>query len=103
MILLGNILLGIAQVLHGLIFLFTILIIIGALLSWVNPDPNNFIVRFLRDVTEPLLRPIRQKLPVVVLGGRLDLSPIVLLLLLQFIDMALVQSLFEYALRIKNL
>jgi YggT family protein len=100
MILLGNILIGIGQILHGLISIYTIIIIIGALISWVNPDPMNSIVRFIREATEPLLRPIRRHLPVVI-GGRLDLSPLVLLLGLQFIDVALVQSLMEYALRLK--
>lgn len=57
--------------------LYGLLIIIRALLTWVNPDPYNPIVRFLHRVTEPVLRPIRRVMPD--LGG-LDLSPLIALL-----------------------
>ena len=50
------------------------IIVIRALLSWVNPDPWNPIVRFLYQVTEPVLRPIRQRLP----AAGIDFSPLVI-------------------------
>ncbi|HSF04398.1 MAG TPA: YggT family protein [Methylomirabilota bacterium] len=54
------------------------IIIARAVLSWVNPDPFNPVVRFLYRATEPVLRPIRHRLPTLAMG--LDLSPLVVLL-----------------------
>ena len=74
-------------------------IIIGrAVISWVNPDPYNPIVRFLNSVTEPVLYPIRRRLPIS-LGG-LDLSPILVILAIIFIQSFLVQSLLQLAVRL---
>ena len=53
------------------------IIIARAVISWVNPDPSNPIVRFLYQVTEPVLRPIRRRLPTLQMG--LDLSPMIVL------------------------
>lgn len=61
-------------------------IVVGrALISWVNPDPRNPIVRFLRQVTEPALAPIRQFLPPWKTAG-IDFSPLILILAIQFVD-----------------
>ncbi len=57
------------------------IVIIAALVSWVNPDPRNPIVRFLRGVTEPLFRPFRRLLPASRTGG-IDLSPLFVLLII---------------------
>lgn len=95
MILLGNILFGIAQVLSMILTLAIWLIIARAILSWVNPDPNNPIVRFLRSSTEPLLQPIQRRIPPI--GGTIDLSPLILIFLLYFLQYALVGSLTGYA------
>lgn len=62
--------------------LYTFVIIGAVLVSWVNADPWNPIVRFLRAATEPVFRWVRRVLPFVVIGG-LDLSPLVVLLGLQ--------------------
>jgi YggT family protein len=66
-------------------------IIIAAVLSFVQPDPRNPIVDILNRLTQPAFRFIRQKLPFVVFSG-IDLSPIVLIFGLQFIDTILVRS-----------
>jgi YggT family protein len=55
------------------------IVIIAALISWVNPDPRNPIVRFLYGVTEPIFRPFRRILPPSRTGG-IDLSPIFVIL-----------------------
>jgi YggT family protein len=62
---------------------YIIILIIRAVLSWVNPDPYNPIVQFLYRVTEPVLRPLRRRLPDM---GGLDISPMVLLLILWFVQ-----------------
>ncbi len=63
--------------------LYTWIIIVRALLSWVNPDPYNPIVRFLYNVTEPVLGWVRRHVPVVF--GGLDLSPLLVLLVIYFL------------------
>ena len=60
-------------------------VIAAALISWVSPDPRNPIVMFLRQVTEPVLRPVRNLLPPWKTGG-LDLSPLIVLLVIQFVE-----------------
>lgn len=57
------------------------IVIIAALISWVNPDPRNPIVRFLYTVTEPLFRPFRRLIPPSRTGG-IDLSPLFVILLI---------------------
>jgi len=74
------------------------LIIARALLSWVNPDPFNPIVRFLYNVTEPVMGYVRRRVPIVF--GGLDLSPILVLLAIVFLQKFLVASLLDLAYRI---
>lgn len=70
-----------------------VFIVIGAvLISWVNPDPYNPIVRILRNLTEPLLWRIRKYLPFTYMSG-LDFSPVVLLLAVQLLKMAILRML----------
>ncbi|MFZ1057833.1 MAG: hypothetical protein A3G97_06200 [Candidatus Rokubacteria bacterium RIFCSPLOWO2_12_FULL_69_21] len=75
-----------------LLSLYTWVIIAAALISWVNPDPYNPIVQFLRRVTEPVLRPIRNVLARYQAG--LDFSPLVAILIIQFIQRVVLPSLF---------
>lgn len=74
------------------------IIIISALLSWVNPDPYNPIVRFIYRVTEPVLRPIRRLLGI---RAGIDLSPLVAILIIWFLRRFVVASLMELALRMR--
>lgn len=90
---------AVASVLDSLLTLYFWVVLIAALLSWVNPDPRNPIVRFLYAVTEPVLYQIRRRLPFVYAGG-IDFSPLVLMLAIQFVKMVVVQSLYELAYRI---
>ena len=57
------------------------IVIIAALISWVNPDPRNPIVRFLWGITEPIFRPFRRLIPPSRTGG-IDLSPLLVLLII---------------------
>jgi YggT family protein len=82
---------AIAQVLSVVLTVYMWIIIIRALLSWVNPDPYNPIVRFLHNVTEPALSQIRRRLPINF--GAIDLSPLILLLAIMLLSSWLVPSL----------
>jgi YggT family protein len=90
---------AVAVILDSLLTLYFWVVLIAALLSWVNPDPRNPIVRFLYAVTEPVLYQIRRRFPFVHAGG-LDFSPLVLMLAIQFTKMVVVQSLYELAARV---
>jgi YggT family protein len=75
------------------------IIIARAILSWVSPDPFNPVVRFLYRVTEPVLRPIRHRLPTLSIG--IDLSPMVVILAIYFLDAFLVSTLRDLALNLR--
>jgi len=96
----SNFLIAIAKILDILLSIYMWIIIISALMSWVNPDPYNPIVRFLHAVTEPVLRPIRR-----IIGFRLgviDISPMVVILAILFVKSFLIQSLIEFAYKLKG-
>ncbi len=63
------------------------IIIIKALVSWVNPDPYNPIIRFLNDITEPVLRKVRAVIPIGNIG--IDLSPIIVIFAIYILQMLL--------------
>lgn len=93
----GNILEAFATVLDTVLWLYMWIIIARALISWVNPDPRNPIVQFLVRVTEPVLSPIRRWV-----GWRMgiDLSPIIAILAITFLQLALVQTIRDIAVRL---
>ncbi len=86
---------AIAQILSMVINIYIWVIIISALISWVNPDPSNPIVQILRRLTEPAYAFVRRYIPTVI--GGIDLSPIIIILALQFLDLFLVRVLFNLA------
>lgn len=100
MFLLGNFLQALAGVLDILFTILYWLILIRAIISWVNPDPFNPIVQFLYRTTEPILYPIRKIIPFT-WGVAIDLSPLIAFFLLIFLKRFLVASLFELGLRLK--
>jgi YggT family protein len=100
MFVLGNLILAIANILDIMLSLYMWIVIIAALISWVNPDPYNPVVRFLYSVTEPVFRPIRR-----LIGFRLgpiDISPLVVILAIMFIQRFLIHSLVELGYKIKG-
>ncbi len=97
MFVIGDLIIAVAKILDTVLDVYKWIIIISALLSWVNPDPYNPIVRFLYSVTEPVLRPIRR-----LIGHRLgpiDISPIVVILIIMFVQSFLVRSLIKIGYR----
>jgi YggT family protein len=93
----SHVILGIARLIELVITAYTFIIIARALISWVSPDPFNPIVRFLYRVTEPVLRPVRRRLPNI----PLDLSPVVVIIVLQFLEWVLVGYLRDLALTMR--
>lgn len=99
MFVLSNLVLTLARMLELVLEAYFWIIIARAIISWVSPDPYNPIVRFLHRVTEPVLRPIRLRLPTLAMG--LDLSPMVVLLAIYFLKSFLVGSLRDFALSLR--
>ena len=95
----SNFILAAARLLEIVLCAYFWILIARAVLSWVNPDPYNPIVRFLYRVTEPVLRPIRYRLPTVAMG--LDLSPMVVMLAIYFLESFLIGSLRDLALSLR--
>ena len=91
----GYFLHALATVLNYALIFYMWIIIARAVLSWVSPDPYNPIVRFIHNLTEPVLYPIRRRFP---LGfGGIDFSPILVLLAIIFLRSFLVNSLMRLA------
>jgi YggT family protein len=95
MFILSNFLVAIARILDIGLSLYMWIIIARAIISWVNPDPYNPIVRFLYSVTEPVLYNVRRRIPIYF--GGIDFSPIIVILVIVFLQSFLVQSLIQLA------
>ncbi len=93
----GNVLEAIATIVGWILEIYMWVIIIRALISWVNPDPWNPIVQFLQRATDPVLYQIRKRLGMGSMG--FDFSPIVAILLIWFLQIAVVGSLKDLAFR----
>ena len=91
----GYFLMAVANVLNFVLLVFMWIVIARAILSWVNPDPYNPIVRFIHNVTEPVLYQIRTKIPINF--GGIDLSPILVILVVYFLRDFVVKSLLRFS------
>lgn len=80
----GEFILIFAQMFNMIITLYIYVVVARAIISWVNPDPYNPIVRFLHNATDPVLDRIRRVLPIG--GGGMDFSPLALLFGLYFLQ-----------------
>ncbi len=93
MFIIGGLIIAVAKILDIVLEVYKWVVIIAALISWVNPDPYNQIVRFLHAVTEPAFRPIRR-----LIGYRLgpiDISPLIVILVIIFTQLFLIKSLIK--------
>jgi len=97
MFVLGNFISASAVILDYILTIANWLIIIRALISWVNPDPFNPVVRILHKTTEPLLLPFRRIVPMHTAG--LDISPIFALISIWFLKLFLVRTMFAVAMK----
>ena len=98
----GNILMGLAEVLRWILWFYMWILIGRAIISWVNADPRNGIVRFLRSVTDPPVEMIRRRLPRNLRYYPLDIAFLVLFGLIIFAQYAVVQTLFDVGLRLRG-
>ena len=95
MFVLGNFIIAVAKIIDIALTAYMWIIVIRAVLSWVNPDPYNPIVRFLYQVTEPVMAPVRRWIPLRGMG--IDFSPMIILLVIVFLQSFLVPSLMQFA------
>lgn len=96
MFIISNLLQAIAFILDTALTIYMWFIIISALLTWVNPDPYNPIVRFLYSVTDPVLRPIRRRLG---MAMGIDISPLIVIFAIMFARSFIVKTLYDLASR----
>ncbi|MDY6861870.1 MAG: YggT family protein [Thermodesulfobacteriota bacterium] len=99
MFIIGNFLYAIASVIKIVLQIYAVLIIVRAIISWVNPDPFNPVVQFLYRSTEPVLSMVRRYLPG--RGFGIDISPIIVILVIIFLQEFLVNTLFQIADKLK--
>ena len=98
MFVISNLLIALARILDIGLSVYMWIIIGRAVVSWVNADPYNPIVRFLYSVTEPVLSAVRRNLPVSYSG--FDFSPILVILVIVFLQAFVVQTLLQLAQRL---
>jgi len=79
----GNFFSALASVIHLVLILYMYIIIARAVMSWFNPNPYNTIVRFIYQITDPVLNQVRRFIPPI---AGLDLSPVIVILIILFID-----------------
>ena len=99
MFIIANFLMALAMIVHYVLNIYMWIVVARAIISWVSPDPYNPIVRFLYLATEPVLSRIRRTLPLPMTG--LDLSPIVVFVVIIFLDNFLVPTIQQIAMRLQ--
>lgn len=94
---LSNFVMACAKMVELILSVLYWLILVRALISWVNPDPFNPVVQFLTRTTEPILQPIRRLLPPM----GIDISPVIAFLAIIFLKSFLVSTLFDLGMRLR--
>jgi len=93
---LGSLLVSIAKILSILLTIYQYIVLGAVVVSWVNADPSNAIVRFLRQSTEPIFRPIRRILPRALFRTGLDFTPLIVFLLIVLLQNFFIGLLLHY-------
>jgi YggT family protein len=99
MFMFGNLIIAFAKILDIGLTIYMWVIIIRAVISWVNPDPYNPIVQFLYRVTEPVMARVRRLLPMGNLG--IDLSPVIIILVIIFLQSFVIASLMQLGMQFR--
>jgi YggT family protein len=92
----GNFLKAIAQFIHLVINLYILVIIVRSVISWMGTVPPNKFIYILRRLTDPVFRLIHRYIPFAILGG-IDISPIIIIVVLYFIDNFITGMIMGYA------
>ena len=95
MFVISNFLVAVAKILNIALSFYMFVLIGRVIVSWIYPDPYNPVVKFLTGMTEPVLSPIRRKIPIN-LGG-IDFSPVLVILAIIFLQSFLVKTLHQLA------
>ena len=95
MFLVANLLIAVAQILDYLLWAYAWILLARVVVSYINADPYNPLIRLLYGATEPILARVRAKLPLS--SGGFDFSPIVVWLAVMFLQRFLVRSLYDLA------
>ena len=93
---LGNLLRALAQLLHMVFQIYIFIVLIRSVLSWMGPMPSSPLLVILRRLTDPVFRLIHRWLPFTIIGG-IDISPVILMVGLYFIDNMITGILLGYA------
>ncbi len=83
MVIIGNFFAAIAKIVHLVLMIYMWIIIIRAVMSWINPNPYSQLVQFIHQITDPVLNMVRRYIPPI---AGLDLSPVIVILVIMFID-----------------
>jgi len=95
MFIIANFLDALSTIVDFVLSVYMWIILISAVLSWVNPDPYNPIVRTIRSLTEPIYSKIRRFIPTVY--GNIDFAPVITILIIMFLKIFLVETLHQLA------
>jgi YggT family protein len=100
MFVISNLLQAVAAILDQVLRLYSLVVMVSVLISWIHADPFNPIVSFLRAVTEPVFNWVREHVPFT-RAGMMDLSPLIVFIGIQLIQMVVVRSLIDLAIRLR--
>lgn len=98
---LGNFLIALAKVIDLVVSLYTFIVAGAVIVSWVRPDPYNPIVRFLYSATEPVFQRIRRILPAFFYRSGIDFTPMIVMILLVFLETLLTNTLYDWGSRLR--
>ena len=93
---LGSLLVSVAKVLSILLTIYQYIVLGAVIISWVNADPHNPIVRFLRQSTEPVFRPIRKILPRAIFRTGIDFTPLIVFLIIILLQNFVISLMIHY-------
>jgi YggT family protein len=98
---LGHIVRALAWLIHYLIHIYIFVIIIRSVISWMGNIPPSAFTRILRRLTDPVFRWVHKHIPFTIIG-RIDISPIIIIVALYFLDLLIYNLLMDYVRYLKR-
>jgi len=99
---LGSLIIAFAKVISLIANMYTFIIAGSAIVSWVNPDPYNPIVRFLKSATDPLFNQIRKRLPAAFFKSGIDFTPMLVIIAIVFLETILTATLMDIGISLRS-